>query len=297
MTTDTAQDFEARIEARRAELAQQRAAIPADDQLPATASQADVKNNQRRRATAGQLLQEFESAVAAYRALPSTTNDERWRDQLTFWRSKLCTEMALIKSPIRDARRKGLFDNLSYSITVIDRGLATLDRSSGPFADRGGSGYDLTTLRLGELMRESGYVVVGADPTVNYVGKLPWHGSLPEVEDRLQRAEERRVRVEANLDAAVTLEADRVKLAAQRLLERDAINKLIVKVSSDGLSLVAYRDREAFINREAMSPAEMSPDARAAFERMSASFQRSEDSNSERGNDHGTGMQLQDVRG
>jgi hypothetical protein len=87
----------------------------------------------------------------------------------------LCNELRALPERIRDDKTFGLKNNLTLSIRVID---------VGPVAANG-TGYDLTTLRLGVLMREAGYEPEGADPDRRYCGVMPWFGSLPQVERRI----------------------------------------------------------------------------------------------------------------
>ena len=87
--------------------------------------------------------------------------DERWFALLTAWRTTLCAELLALPSRIRDPHTLDAKRNLELSIRCIDFGLSVVD----------GTGYGLTNLRLGALMREA--------------RMMPWLGSLPEVEKRL----------------------------------------------------------------------------------------------------------------
>jgi hypothetical protein len=87
----------------------------------------------------------------------------------------------------------GRSQNLTLSIRLIDFGLGQLRDSVS----------DLTTLRLGELMVASGYAVVGADPSRHFLGRLPWFGSIKEVEGRLKETAKRRAEAQQRLDSAL----------------------------------------------------------------------------------------------
>ena len=152
--------------------------------------------------------------------------------------------------------------NLQLSLKVIDRGLHTIEQT----------GYDLTTLRLGALMREAGYEVVGAVAVGNFSGALPWFGSTPEVEHRLKDLTERRTRAQTALDGLLIADELLEAIEAELKKRRDAFNALVVKVSSDGSHLVAYKDRAAVANNRPYDAAEMTPTEREAFEAQDAAY-------------------------
>jgi hypothetical protein len=248
------------IAARLADLTAKRAAIPDDGTLPASTTRAELAVIQQRRRDADRELANVDAAVATWRALGSTEADERWRDQLTAWRQTLCDELLTIKSPIRDKVVMGRSINLSLSIKAIDFGPEKLE----------GSGYGLTNLKLGDLMRASGYEPVGEDLNHNYVGVMPWYGSLKEVEQRLAALGTQRAQAEANLEAALMTDEERAARDQQAAAERDAFNAMTVKTSPDSNrpGLVAYR-----ADGEVMDISEMTPLQRTAFEKMNALHQ------------------------
>jgi hypothetical protein len=256
MTTDD------RIAARRAELTTKRQAIPDDDQLPASITRGELAAMQQQRAMIDRQIAALDRAVSTLAALGSAEADERWRDQLTEWREVLCTERIEIKSPIRDPKLLGLEQNLKLSIGSIDRGPEKMRLADG--------GRDLTTLRLGELMIAAGYEVTGADRDHNFVGKLPWFGSLTDVEKRISALATQRERAQAALDAVLLSDEERARVEAERTADREAFNALVVKISTDGTHLVAYRDRAAFMRGEPYAATNMTPVERRAFERMDA---------------------------
>jgi hypothetical protein len=257
MTTaaiDKADTVEARIEVRRAQLQQQLAAIPADDDLPASTTQADLARNRQRRATVEGELAALNRAVAAVTALGSVAFDEQWRDQLTGWRTVLCDERMQIKSPIRDPVVKGREMNLAASIKCIDRGLHAFEHSQ----------WELENSRLGQLMREAGYEPVGADPQRNYGGRLPCHGSLPEVEQRIATLAQKREQAEAALDAALMSDEERAAQEQESQQLAAAFNSMTVKLGPDG-GLVALDD-----DGEVFEVSKITDLQRRAFERMDA---------------------------
>ena len=124
--------------------------------------------------------------------------EQEWLDHLIGWRKTLCDELLALPSPIRDSHTLGVQRNLTLSIKTIDVGVAVVN----------GTGYDLTTLRLGALMREAGYEPTGADPHRNYRGVMPWFGSMPEVERRIQQLTKQRDDAQAMLDEALLDDAN-----------------------------------------------------------------------------------------
>ena len=108
--------------------------------------------------------------------------------------------------------------NLGLSIQVIDSGLRVIAETT----------YGLTSLRLGALMREAGYVALGVDPARHYAGVMPWHGSLPEVEKRLSDFAKRRATVEATLEDALLDDDVRAQRDAEAAALSAAINGLLI---------------------------------------------------------------------
>jgi hypothetical protein len=77
------------------------------------------------------------------------------------YRKRLAAELLALPPRIRDAHTLGEQRNLVLSIRVVDIGLAQLSDT----------GYDLSTIRLGQLLREAGD---------------EWHGSLYELDRDLK---------------------------------------------------------------------------------------------------------------
>jgi hypothetical protein len=95
---------------------------------------------------------------------------EPWLANLQTWRTALSTD--LLALPRGDKRAW----NYAQGIRVIDRGLGVIANS----------GHMLETLRLGQLMRDSGYTQSVPPPPGEAMMRLPWLGSLPEVERKLR---------------------------------------------------------------------------------------------------------------
>src|SRR5688572_7987369 len=78
------------------ELEAQRAALPDDDQLPASATQGDLRRNQQRRTELDRRLQQARTATATLAELrePDPTDAaSTWEGHLTAWRHTLCDEL------------------------------------------------------------------------------------------------------------------------------------------------------------------------------------------------------------
>lgn len=150
-------------------------------------------------AAASQKRQTLLGRIAAVRAATSTLAElapqiaqfTKWYDDQGAWRKRLCDELLALPKA-RTGPELGTQQNLKLSIIVLDRGDGAVD----------GTGYAKETLRLGTLMRESGYVPA---PPVDgqAVGRLPWLGSMPYVEQRLRDLQQRHDDAQARLDAAL----------------------------------------------------------------------------------------------
>jgi hypothetical protein len=143
-------------------------------QLAALGDVSDVPNTERAQAAfhrdRSALLGRLKTIPSCQRALdqisPELDRLATWLRHLQVWRSEL------------DEARSGCAPrarhNLELSARVLLHGYAALD----------GSGYELTTLRLGELMQRDGFVPVDRDEGRS--PELPWYGSLREVEQKVR---------------------------------------------------------------------------------------------------------------
>jgi hypothetical protein len=103
---------------------------------------------------------------------------------------------------------------------------------------------------------------------------MPWFGSLPEVEKRLNALGEARAKAAAALAEALLTDDERSEREAETKQHRDALNALVIKISGDGTHLVAYRNRQAVRDDEPLEPSDMTEVERRAFERMGAAHRR-----------------------
>lgn len=112
---------------------------------------------------------------------------ETWRTNLESWRKALCDELLGFPNRMRTPEQYGRQQNVTLSMRMIDFNV-NVD----------GTGWSLSTLRLGSLMRASGYT----DP-------LPWLGCLRETERRIKILTEQRDAAQVKLDYAIMSDADR----------------------------------------------------------------------------------------
>jgi hypothetical protein len=159
-------------------------------------------------------------------------SDTEWFDFLTTTRKTLCDELLALPAHIRTSHQMGVQQNLKFSIQVIDRGL-------GVIAD---SAWELNTLRLGELMKAARYVE-GPRIENQICGRLPWFGSLQEVERRLKGLQQQRNEAQARLTEALLDDAERAQLAAEEKVRRDTLNAAPQrKTRLDGSVYLRYSD-------------------------------------------------------
>jgi hypothetical protein len=183
------------------------------------------------------------AALATLAELSDETAESEWLDRLNAWRTTLCDELLAILSPVRDKQLLARKETLTLSIRCIDVG-------PGVFRD---TGYALETSALGALMREAGYEVAGADLTRNFVGALPWHGSVRETERRLKDRARRRAIAQAQLDAVLLDEAERKQQEARSKALREAANALDIRIGADGGLRVVGANNEA-IDESTLTP-------------------------------------------
>ena len=245
-----------------ADLEARRAAIPDDDALPASATQADLARVREQRRVLDVRLTQARDATATLAAIADDAADVAWLADLNTWRKTLCTELLDIKSPIRDKVLLGRSRNLTMSIR-------TIDFTGDQFKD---SGWTLESSRLGELMIASGFTLHDADPSTNYAGRLPFHGSIKDVEKRMHARATQRTRAQQALADALLDDDVREQQEAADQAGRDAVNRLHIVVGDDGKSLVAYRNRQDYRDGRVYAVDEMDATTRDAFTRMQASY-------------------------
>lgn len=103
--------------------------------------------------------------------------------------------------------------------------------------------YELSTLRLGQLMREAGFAVADADPDRNFSGVLSWFGSLSEVEKCCEQHARRRAEAQSMRDEALMDDDERAKPAAENNAHCDALDALPQrKTRGDGSQYDRYPD-------------------------------------------------------
>ncbi len=158
---------------------------------------------------------------------PKIDAEQRWLDDLTAWRKALCDELLDMPRRIRDARELGRRQNLEASIVMVDRGSMS------------GSQWELENLRLGSLMRESGYIEAAKVDNQRF-GALPWRGSLPDTERRLADLQRQRDDWQRVLDDALLDDADRER--RDRELHEAARAKPTRKTRGDGSHYDVYAD-------------------------------------------------------
>ncbi len=208
-----------------AELEQLRAERKDPLDLPHTMTQREVSDYVAVTTALDRRLRQAHTATATLAELHEP--DSTWAERLHVWRQTLCDELLALPPRIRDPKLLGVQQNLTLSIRVIDFGPTVLKETL----------YDLTALRLGALMSEAGFEVVGADPLRNFSGVMPWHGSIKEVEHRMKDVERRRAAAQEALDTALLDDDGRAKREAEAKEYRDALNSMRVKNGEDGRSL------------------------------------------------------------
>jgi len=213
------------------QLEQLRAAIPEDSTLPLSTTHLELAVIRERRRVLDNRLSAARNATATLATLGEP--DTAWLDHLKAWRKTLFDEQLAIPARVLTDQELGMRQNLTVSVRCIDFGPSVIAET----------GYDLTTLRLGALMREAGFEVVGADADRNYNGEMPWHGSLTEVEQRISDVSRRRAEAQARLDDALLDDDARATLEAEAQARRDALNAMpLRKTRGDGSQYDKYPD-------------------------------------------------------
>ena len=149
--------------------------------------------------------------------------------EVTEWRSVLCDRLLAEPPRPRTDVARGRVQALTLSIQAIDRGLGVMS----------GSGWEQETLPLGELMRAAGYEE-GPKVANQVRGQLPWPGSIPELERRLRDLQQQRDDAQRRLDDALLDDAERERLAAERMARFNATPQR--KTRGDGSQYDRYPD-------------------------------------------------------
>lgn len=206
-----------------ADIERQLAALPSEENLERQLAQ--LRQQRETLSTRMKTIRSVTSALAHLE--PELATEIKWRDHLVGWRQTLCDELLAFPSRIRDDREWGRKQSVQLSIMAIDQ---------GRFSDEGG--WSLETLRLGHLMREAGYVE-GPKIENQTHGRLPWFGSVPEVERRIADLQTRLASAEAALDEALMDDAARTAKAAATSAQNGAPQR---KTRSDGSQYDRYPD-------------------------------------------------------
>jgi hypothetical protein len=142
----------------------------------------------------GQRIVDLRSALTLLENVePKLAQLSKWRADQEAWRKALADELFELPSPIRTAQDRSRYRDLELSIRTLDAGLRVLDDT----------GVMLEDLRLGALMRASGLERNLPAPAGEMGLRLPWLGSIPEVERRIRELQERCGDAQARLDAAL----------------------------------------------------------------------------------------------
>ena len=251
----TTQTTEARIEARRLHLTKQRAERKDELDLPRTLTMRQVREYASETALLDQNIADFESKAAAYAALPTLDADTKWRDHLVAWRATLNAELMAIRTPIRDDATRDRARSLGFQIELIDEGFGIAKLPV----------VDLSSTRLGELLKASGYETQGE----GLRGPRGWRGGIKEVEARIAALAEQRAADERALDAALMDDAERAKADAASQAHRDALNRLHLRINSDGSGYVAHDEYGDVRDLAMLTPAE-----REVFDRADGAYRQ-----------------------
>ncbi len=206
-----------------ADIERQLAALPGDEEY-----QRQLDDLRQKREALSLRIQTIRSATAALtNVTPKIAAEVEWRDHLIEWRTTLCDELLAFPPRIRDDRELGKQQNVKLSIVTIDRGRVSED-----------AGWPLERLRLGALMREAGYAE-GPKFENQTAGRLPWFGSLPEVEARINALHQEHAGAQARLDDALLDDEGRAAKGAE-IVRRNALPHR--KTRGDGSQYDRYPD-------------------------------------------------------
>jgi hypothetical protein len=148
---------------------------------------------------------------------------------LNTWRKILCDELLAMPPRVRDKAAIERQQNLTFSIKLIDFGFAA-NRLRAPI-------ISLESTRVGELMVEAGYDVVGLELLR---GPNGFRGSLPDTEQRIKDLTKQRTEAQAALDVLLRTDEERAQQEAEDNAFHEAINTMDLAHGADGQSLVAF---------------------------------------------------------
>ena len=207
--TATATQATQSVESVLESLKRQLAALPNQEDVPLT-YKAQAEHAAKQSSLTGR-IRTIQSATAALAECnPTITFLTEWRSQLLEWREALTAAQPEALSPEALAERKvanrivGFIDRVDVpkgatysqvlSIKVIEIGPVVLQDT----------GVMLETLPLGRMMRESGYTESVTPPPGEVGMRLPWYGSLREVDARLKELQVRKRDAEVRLERAIS---------------------------------------------------------------------------------------------
>lgn len=254
MTTITPETTDERIAARLAAFTKQQAALPQPGALPLSTTHYEAAAIDKQRGVlAGRIATIHRAADALARLdVGAGAADACWLQQLHTWRATLGANLLALTSPNRDRALRDRADGLTFSIKLIDHGLGAVTI---------GSIVSLSSLPIGHLMHEAGYVTEGPE----LQGPTGWRGSVKEVEQRLKAFAQRRADVLAALDEALLDDGARTQRDAEDAMQRDALHSMRIKRDRTGEGFVVFTK-----DGEPLDVADMTAVQRKAFERFEA---------------------------
>jgi hypothetical protein len=163
---------------------------------------------------------------------PQLQDAAEWLTHLQSWRTLVVDELLAMPNRVYTPQDIGRRESLSLSLTCIDRGVQHIV----------GTGLSLETLRLGQLMKDSGYTECPPSPDRVW-GCLPWNGSMPETEQRVRELMAEVTDAEARLDLALLDDEARAKRAAEeRARYQELAGRPTRKTRGDGSQYDKYPD-------------------------------------------------------
>jgi hypothetical protein len=222
-TLEISERVAARLAALRAERADR--LDPAD--LPGTMTPRELESYLDRTALLDQQLAAVAQAVEMLAKVEDLTPLHAWREFAIPTRDLLCKEL-LARPRSRTKVELGITYNLRYSVQCLDFGLGVIE----------GSGYHLSSLRLGELMREAGYAPLPPAEGQTF-GTFPFPGTLDETERKIKALEKQKAQAGKALEEALMTDEER----EARIAAAHAANaKPQLKTRGDGSQCLRFPD-------------------------------------------------------